>query len=162
VGGGAARARTADDGGAARARRARLPACHERGGGGRARGCPSRPVLGRGRRARPARSPRTRGRRVVAARARGCPGRARRPGAVREGSAEPRPTRGEALVALADATLAAAEARSGGDRYQVVVHVDAAALTGSDEESGASVLEDGPPVAAETARRLACDASLVA
>src|SRR5262245_4045013 len=79
-----------------------------------------------------------------------------------DGSAEPRPTRAEALVALADATLAAAEARSGGDRYQVVVHVDAAALTGSDEESGASVLEDGPPVAAETARRLACDASLVA
>jgi uncharacterized protein DUF222/HNH endonuclease len=77
------------------------------------------------------------------------------------GSAEPRPTRAEALVALADATLAAAAGRSGGDRYQVVVHVDAAALSSSDD-SGGCMLEDGPPVAAETARRLACDASLVA
>jgi uncharacterized protein DUF222/HNH endonuclease len=77
------------------------------------------------------------------------------------GSAEPRPTRTEALVALADATLAAAAGRSGGDRYQVVVHVDAAALSGSDD-SGGCLLEDGPPLAAETARRLACDASVVA
>jgi hypothetical protein len=77
------------------------------------------------------------------------------------GSAEPRPTRAEALVALADATLAAAAGRSGGDRYQVVVHVDAAALSSSDDSAGC-VLEDGPPVALETARRLACDASLVA
>jgi Domain of unknown function (DUF222)/HNH endonuclease len=76
------------------------------------------------------------------------------------GSAEPRPTRAEALVALADATLAAADSRTDGDRYQVVVHIDAAALSGSDN-SGACVLENGPPVAAETARRLACDASLV-
>jgi hypothetical protein len=76
------------------------------------------------------------------------------------GSAEPRPTRADALVALADATLAAAESRSGGDRYQVVVHVDAAALSGSD--GGGCLLEDGPPLAAETARRIACDASLVA
>ena len=77
------------------------------------------------------------------------------------GSAEPRPTRSEALVALADATVAAADGRSGGDRYQVVVHVDAAALSSSGD-SGGCVLEDGPPLAAETARRLACDASLVA
>src|SRR5262249_61585962 len=58
------------------------------------------------------------------------------------GSAEPRPTRAEALLALADATLAAA-GRSGGDRYQVVVHVDAAAL--SSDGSGGCLLPDAPP-----------------
>jgi hypothetical protein len=71
------------------------------------------------------------------------------------GSAEPRrPTSAEALVALADLSLAgAAGGRSGGERYQVVVHVDA--------KGGASVLEDGPALAPETAERLACDASIV-
>jgi hypothetical protein len=45
-----------------------------------------------------------------------------------------------------------------GERYQVVVHVDAASLRdGSDEAE----LADGAPIAAETARRLACDAALV-
>ena len=47
-----------------------------------------------------------------------------------------------------------------GERYQVVVHVDAAVLADPDE-SGQSVLEDGPHVSAETSRRLACDASRV-
>jgi hypothetical protein len=77
------------------------------------------------------------------------------------GSAEPpvAPTRVEALVAVADASLSGTRERSGGDRYQVVVHVDAAAL-GADA-GGSSVLEDGPPLAVETVRRLACDASLV-
>ncbi len=70
------------------------------------------------------------------------------------GSAEPRPTNAEALVAMADTSLAGeTEGRSGGERYQVVVHFDAG--------SGASVLDDGPALADETARRLACDASLV-
>jgi hypothetical protein len=78
------------------------------------------------------------------------------------GSAEPRvrPTSAEALAALADAALAATRSRSGGERYQVVVHVDADALTGDGE--GGCVLEDGPALAPETARRLACDASVVA
>jgi hypothetical protein len=47
-----------------------------------------------------------------------------------------------------------------GERYQVVVHVDAAVLADPDQP-GQSVLEDGPHVSAETSRRLACDASRV-
>ena len=47
-----------------------------------------------------------------------------------------------------------------GERYQVVVHVDAPALCDPDAD-GQSVLEDGAHVSAETSRRLACDASRV-
>ncbi len=47
-----------------------------------------------------------------------------------------------------------------GERYQVVVHVDAAALADPDQP-GESSLEDGARVSAETSRRLACDASRV-
>ena len=47
-----------------------------------------------------------------------------------------------------------------GERYQVVVHVDAAALADADQP-GQSVLEDGARVSAETSQRLACDASRV-
>ena len=47
-----------------------------------------------------------------------------------------------------------------GERYQVVVHVDATVLADPDQP-GQSVLEDGPRVPAETSRRLACDASRV-
>src|SRR5438034_4616901 len=47
-----------------------------------------------------------------------------------------------------------------GERYQVVVHVDAPVLIDPDHE-GQSVLADGPRVPAGTSRRLACDASLV-
>src|SRR5213596_1404876 len=46
------------------------------------------------------------------------------------------------------------------ERYQVVVHVDAPVLADPDAP-GQSVLEDGAHVCAETARRLACDASRV-
>src|SRR5438093_5876127 len=47
-----------------------------------------------------------------------------------------------------------------GERYQVVVHVDAAVLADPDQ-AGQSVLEGGTRVSAETSRRLACDASRV-
>src|SRR6266550_2537388 len=47
-----------------------------------------------------------------------------------------------------------------GDRYQVVVHVDAPVLADSDAP-GQSVLDDNTHVSAETSRRLACDASRV-
>ncbi|MGH7401401.1 MAG: HNH endonuclease signature motif containing protein, partial [Candidatus Rokuibacteriota bacterium] len=47
-----------------------------------------------------------------------------------------------------------------GERYQVVVHVDAAVL-GDPAQPGQSVLEAGSHVSAETSRRLACDASRV-
>ena len=47
-----------------------------------------------------------------------------------------------------------------GERYQVVVHVDAAVLA-DPEQPGQSVLEEGSHVSGETSRRLACDASRV-
>ena len=80
------------------------------------------------------------------------------------GSAEPRPARqasnAEALVAVADAALAHGdESRTGGERYQVVVHADEAAL--SHDGDGGCELDDGSALAPETVRRLACDASVV-
>jgi len=79
----------------------------------------------------------------------------------------PRPSLSEAragaLVAIADAFVAAGAepgARTGGDRYQVVVHADAATLSG-EQPGGRCELEDGSPLAIQTLRRLACDASLV-
>jgi hypothetical protein len=55
---------------------------------------------------------------------------------------------------------------SGSPRAQVVLHVDAAALSctapAADERAGElCALEDGPAVPSETARRLACDGDLV-
>jgi len=47
-----------------------------------------------------------------------------------------------------------------GERYQVVVHVDAQVLADADAP-GQSVLEAGTRVSAETSQRLACDASRV-
>jgi hypothetical protein len=80
------------------------------------------------------------------------------------GSAEPRPARqasnAEALVAVADASLAhSGGGRSGGERYQIVVHADEQAL--KDDGDGDCELADGSPLAPGTARRLACDASVV-
>jgi 5-methylcytosine-specific restriction endonuclease McrA len=48
-----------------------------------------------------------------------------------------------------------------GERYQVVVHVDAVVLA-DPGQPGQCVLEDGARVSSETSRRLACDASRVA
>jgi hypothetical protein len=81
-----------------------------------------------------------------------------------DGSAEPRPSprrapNAEAFAAMVERSLSAGEERAGGERYQVVVHVDRSTL--AHEEPGACRLEDGPALAAETARRLACDASVV-
>jgi hypothetical protein len=70
----------------------------------------------------------------------------------------------DALVAMAETLLAAGPTpQSGGDRYQVVVHADAETL-GDDTPGvgGRCELDDGPTIAAETARRLICDASVVA
>jgi hypothetical protein len=50
------------------------------------------------------------------------------------------------------------ESLSGGDRHQVVVHVDAQTL--KDSVAGRCEFEDGASMAAETARRLSCDASV--
>ena len=54
---------------------------------------------------------------------------------------------------------AARAGTAGAAAHEVVVHVDADALTGDD--TGRAELEDGTPLAAATARRLACDASIV-
>jgi Domain of unknown function (DUF222) len=53
--------------------------------------------------------------------------------------------------------------RTGGERYQVVVHVDLDTLCGHEdgERAPACRLEDGEALDAETARRLACDAGVV-
>lgn len=68
--------------------------------------------------------------------------------------------RADALVVLAESFLQhGAEALSGGDRHQIVVHVDECALAG--REPGRCEHEDGPATPIETARRLACDASVV-
>jgi hypothetical protein len=81
-----------------------------------------------------------------------------------------------ALMVMAETLLASGAAeRSGGDSYQVIVHVDTAVLgderqtqaepgvptAAGHEPDGACQLDDGQPLHAETARRLACDASVV-
>jgi len=80
------------------------------------------------------------------------------------GSAEPPRTRAavdvDALAMLAEAFLAhGPAARDGGARHQVVVNVDVEVLA-DDDPDGVSELDDGVALAPETARRLACDASI--
>jgi Domain of unknown function (DUF222) len=68
--------------------------------------------------------------------------------------------RADALGRVAESFLQhGAEALNGGDRLQIIVHVDAETL--KDGCAGRCELEDGPSLPAETVRRLACDASLV-
>ena len=67
----------------------------------------------------------------------------------------------DALALLAETALhQGLDPGAPGERYQVVVHVDAQALA-EPEQPGQSVLEDGARVSSETSRRLACDASRV-
>jgi 5-methylcytosine-specific restriction endonuclease McrA len=67
----------------------------------------------------------------------------------------------DALALVAEAALHhGIDPGAPGERYQVVVHVDASVLADSDAP-GQSVLEDGARVSAETSRRLACDATRV-
>ena len=66
----------------------------------------------------------------------------------------------KALETLAESFLARGPRDlSGSDRQQIVVHVDAETLQHG--HAGRCELEDGPSIAAETARRLACDAGIV-
>jgi hypothetical protein len=88
--------------------------------------------------------------------------------AVASDSADPvsePPTRAQqqadALALLAETALhQGLDPGAPGERYQVVVHVDAAALA-DPARPGQSVLEDGVRASAETSQRLACDASRV-
>jgi len=67
----------------------------------------------------------------------------------------------DALALLAETALHhGLDPGTSGERYQVVVHVDAQVLADPDQP-GQSVLEGGTRVSAETSRRLACDASRV-
>ena len=67
----------------------------------------------------------------------------------------------DALALLAETALQhGLDPGAAGERYQVVVHVDAPVLA-DPEAPGQSVLEGGTHVSAETSRRLACDASRV-
>jgi hypothetical protein len=73
----------------------------------------------------------------------------------------PSARRADALAIVAESFLQyGPAAMNGGDRNQVVVHVSAETL--SDHSAGCCELEDGPSIAAESVRRLACDASVVA
>ena len=77
--------------------------------------------------------------------------------------------RADALRHLAETFLArqgeSTGAGSAADRYQVVVHVDQAVLSAmpmaADDEPHRCELDDGPALAVDTARRLACDATVV-
>ena len=86
---------------------------------------------------------------------------------------EPAQLRADAVGLLAERALAAGfgdraagfadsapVSGSRAERYQVMLHVEAATLR-EEGEPGRSELEDGTRVSAETARRLACDASRV-
>jgi hypothetical protein len=67
----------------------------------------------------------------------------------------------DALVLLAEAALhRGLDPGAAGERYQVVVHVDAEVLADAGA-AGQSALEDGGHVPAGTSQRIACDASLV-
>jgi hypothetical protein len=69
--------------------------------------------------------------------------------------------RADALALIAETALHhGIDPGAPGERYQVVVHVDAAVLADPDH-AGQSVLEDGMRVPAGTSQRLACDASRV-
>ena len=90
--------------------------------------------------------------------------RTRRAAPATDPSAE-LPTRGQrqadALALVAETALHhELDPGAPGERYQVVVHVDAAVLA-DPEQPGQSVLAEGSHVSAETSRRLACDASRV-
>jgi hypothetical protein len=71
----------------------------------------------------------------------------------------PRSLKVETLLDLAEASLAAPAAERV-ERTQLVVHVDVDAL--STDASGRSELENGPVITLETARRLGCDADVLA
>jgi hypothetical protein len=67
----------------------------------------------------------------------------------------------DALALLAETALHHGfDPGTSGERYQIVVHVDAEVLADA-EDPGQSALEDGTRVSAETSQRLACDASRV-
>jgi hypothetical protein len=71
-------------------------------------------------------------------------------------------TAADALVYVAQAALATetSSTSSTADRHLVVLHTTEAALSG-DDDGGRCHLDDGPALSPETARRLACDSTVV-
>jgi hypothetical protein len=65
----------------------------------------------------------------------------------------------DALVAMAERSLSAEGVGSADDRHQVVMHTEAPVL--SNDADGRCDIADGPALAPETARRLACDGATV-
>jgi hypothetical protein len=84
------------------------------------------------------------------------------PAEVADISAEtPWPSRADGAVELAESFLAGNPvAGSGGERFQVMVHLDQDALGPDGAMTG--TLEDGTRISAEALRRVACDCGLVA
>jgi hypothetical protein len=83
------------------------------------------------------------------------------PGDVPAGTSSMEQQQADALALLAEAALHhGLDPGAPGERYQVVVHVDASVLADA-EAPGQSVLEGGTHVPAETSQRLACDATWV-
>ena len=73
----------------------------------------------------------------------------------------PAARRADALVAIARSSLEnTTVSRADGDPCEISVHVDVSTLAG-DHVHERSELDDGPVLAPETARRLACDGSIV-
>jgi hypothetical protein len=73
----------------------------------------------------------------------------------------PWPSRADGAIAMAESFLAGHPVRgTGGERFQVIVHLDQDVLGPDGVLAG--TLEDGTSVSAETLRRVACDCGLVA
>jgi Domain of unknown function (DUF222)/HNH endonuclease len=82
------------------------------------------------------------------------------PGQIEQEREHPRPTNADALCAMAETALARPPtALPAAERHQIVLHVDIDAL--AHDARGRVWLRDGPALSPETARRLACDASVV-
>ncbi len=69
--------------------------------------------------------------------------------------------RADALGLVAERALAGMGTAERGEPCQIVLHVDAPVLSGQQAEGGRCHVEDGSALAAETARRLSCDAPVV-
>lgn len=69
--------------------------------------------------------------------------------------------RADALGHVAERALAGMGTTERGEPCQVVLHVDETVLSGQQAEGGRCHIEDGSALAAETARRLSCDAPVV-
>jgi hypothetical protein len=92
------------------------------------------------------------------------PGKADAAGAAESGGVSAEtcwPSRADGAVRLAESFLAGqAVTGSGGERFQVMVHLDQEVL--GPDGAWAATLEDGSRVSAETLRRVACDCGLLA